>query len=84
MPNGVRGDHPVTDICVHGLSVFSPTADSLVRDIRGLASIEEMFALVDWFHPSPMPELERELTEILDRLRARAEATTGVESADET
>ena len=31
MPHGRRGDHPFTDIVVHGMAVYSSEADGLVR-----------------------------------------------------
>jgi hypothetical protein len=37
MPGGVIGDHPFTDIVLHGRAVYSTTADALVREIAALA-----------------------------------------------
>jgi hypothetical protein len=37
MPGGVIGDHPFTDIVLHGRAVYSATADALVREIAALA-----------------------------------------------
>jgi len=70
--NGTRGDHPLTDILIHGLPVFSDQADALIRDIRRFASLDEMYNLVDWFHPPPAPQFEQRLAEIRDRFLARA------------
>lgn len=36
MPNGKPGDHPLTDILVHGRRVYSEAADALVREIASL------------------------------------------------
>ena len=79
MPNGKPGDHPWTDIVVHRLPVYSPTADELVREIAQLATERERGELADrlWheyndsLNPN-VPRLERELTELRDRLRQRA------------
>ena len=32
--NGKAGDHPLTDILGHGLEVFSPEVDALLREIN--------------------------------------------------
>jgi hypothetical protein len=32
--NGKAGDHPLTDILVHGLPVFSPEVDALIKEIN--------------------------------------------------
>jgi hypothetical protein len=45
MPNGKPGDHPLTDVIIHGLPVYSPKANGLVREIGrlgGRKEIEEM------------------------------------------
>lgn len=43
MPNGKPGDHPVTDICVHGIRQFSRKVDALIREVvrRGGSSCIE-------------------------------------------
>ena len=71
--NGKPGDHPVTDICVHGLSVFSPKADALVREIGKVGGMPRLYELVDWFNPPPILDLEQQLEIAHDRLRAKAE-----------
>jgi len=35
MANGKAGDHPVTDVTIHGLPAFDPAVDALIRDING-------------------------------------------------
>jgi hypothetical protein len=72
--NGKPGDHPVTDICVHGRSVFSPVADALVREIEQLCGSERLYELLDWFNPPAILDLERQLETIRDRLLAKAKA----------
>ncbi len=51
MPNGKHGDHPLTDLLVHGLDVYSPEADALIRDIARFVALERLRALHDWIHP---------------------------------
>jgi hypothetical protein len=36
MPNGRRGDNPLSDILVYGESVYTPELDTLIREINGL------------------------------------------------
>ena len=45
MPGGKPGDHPRTDIVIHGLSVFGPVVDGLIRradelELLGAISVE--------------------------------------------
>lgn len=61
--NGKRGDHPLTDLFVHGLPVFSPPVGALLREIRGLAGDREWRHLEDsinWFRPPPDEELREQ------------------------
>ena len=58
MANGTRGDHPLTDILNHGLTVYSPEVDGLVSNsTAGHAAY-----------------LEPRLREMRDRMRADARA----------
>lgn len=85
MPNGKPGDHPFTDIVVHGRDVYSPKAAGLVREIARLAGDKERRALADllysdfneYFDPD-VEKLEGLLTEMRDRLR-RAARESGYE-----
>jgi len=72
MPNGRQGDHPITDIVDHGLTVFSPEADNLVREIAQLMPRNRLWSLVDWFSPPPIDEFTTQLRQIRDRLRREA------------
>jgi hypothetical protein len=47
MPNGKPGDHPLTDILVHKLSVYGSEADDLICRIAELCSPRE---LEDWWN----------------------------------
>ena len=46
MPNGKIGDHPLTDIIIHGRRVYSERADLLVRQIVELGGREEIADLL--------------------------------------
>jgi hypothetical protein len=80
MPNGKIGDHPYTDIMIHGRAVYSATADALVREIAALADDRTRRELADRlyieFNEYSNPDvnkLERELTEMRDRLKSEAQ-----------
>jgi hypothetical protein len=77
MASGARGDHPLTDITLHGLPVYSPEVDALVREIVALATDREQRELADFLLAGPRGRgaaawLEPRLTERRDRLRDRA------------
>jgi hypothetical protein len=72
MANGKPGDHPVNDICNHGLRVFSDTADALIREIHEYLPRERMWDLFNWFSPPPLAEFERQLLAKRDQLRQDA------------
>ena len=81
MPNGKPGDHPYTDIVIHGRNVYSPRAASLVREIAKLSDEKTKHKLADLLfheynefdHPD-IDKLEAVLTEMRDAtLRAARE-----------
>jgi hypothetical protein len=72
MSNGKPGDHPLNDICDHGVRVFSEKADGLVREIHQYLSRERMWDLLDWFNPPPLTDLERNLEAKRDEMRRDA------------
>ena len=78
MPNGKIGDHPFTDIVVHGRRVYSDTADALVREIDALGGREEVADLLwrefDRYNNPDVARLERILTDMRDRLRGLSKA----------
>lgn len=80
MPNGKPGDHPLTDVLVHGLEVFGPRADALIREIVSLDGRSVLERNVDLDQadlrsphpdrPSPsLQNLEHRLTLFRDALR---------------
>jgi hypothetical protein len=76
MPNGKPGDHPYTDIVVHGHDVYSRRASDLVREIARLADEKTRRELSDllWyeyndFAKPDVAKLERVLTELRDKLK---------------
>lgn len=79
MPNGKIGDHPYTDIVVHGLDNYSVCAAELVREIAKLGEESTRRDLSDllWqdyneFSSPDVAKLEQVLSEWRDRLLAQA------------
>ncbi|WP_193366719.1 hypothetical protein [Pelagibius marinus] len=79
MPNGKPGDHPFTDIVVHGRDVYSPKAAELVREIANLADDKQRRALADLlfsefneFYDPDVEKLERFLTDMRNKLLEEA------------
>ena len=83
MPNGKKGDHPITDIVRWKTARFSPKADELIAEIvqrGGTAELERTFNL---FVPPPIPEFEKSLQHMCDRLKREAKER-GWERSGET
>ena len=79
MPNGSPGDHPYTDIVVHGMDVYSAHASALIREIAKLADertrrgvLDDLFRKYNRMLTSDVPALEHELAQLRDRLLAEA------------
>ena len=79
MPNGKIGDHPLTDILVHGLVVYSERATQLVRKVVALADSETERKLAERLlfeyndHANPdVAKLETELEALLLELEEDA------------
>jgi hypothetical protein len=76
MPNGKPGDHPYTDIIVHGRQVYSQVVDDLVRQVADLSDERGRNELADLLlreydeHAKPdVIALERLLVQRRDLLR---------------
>ncbi len=74
MANGKSGDHPLGDILDHGLAVFSPEADALIREIAEFVPRYRLRELFDWFSPPPIEAFTGQLRKERDRLREDARA----------
>ena len=79
MPNGKPGDHPYTDIVVHGRNVYSPRAAALVRELVELMDEKGRHDLADLlmreyndFGKPDVAKLERVLTEMRDTAKQSA------------
>jgi hypothetical protein len=84
MPNGKPGDHPLTDIVVHGMKVFGGPCDELISEISqrgGQSRLEqlELHALDLRFggHPD-LTVLEAKLRQIRAELPPRSRGSRGV------
>ena len=81
MPNGKPGDHPLTDILVHRLDVFSPAIDEILREIESIGGWDTVSRVWDGLENNPAiwgtsgykEELENRLRTIRDELRDDAE-----------
>lgn len=72
MANGKKGDHPLTDIVVHHLPTFSPTADALIKEIVSLGAQRELEAQFNLFSPPPLDTFEVQLRDMRDTLKKEA------------
>ena len=79
MPNGKTGDHPYTDVVIHGREVYSAKADALIRELATLADDGTRRALQDRllsefneYHNPDVSRLERVLSEMRDRFKREA------------
>ena len=82
MPNGKPGDHPLTDMLVHGQHPFPPEIERLLRDVLALAPRfpdEGRFSsergawhhrLFRWERGEDLAEGRRALEAVLAELRA--------------
>jgi hypothetical protein len=68
MANGKAGDHPLTDILVHGIEVYGPEADDLIRGINEFSSRHELY---QWWNQEINWSEDRE--EVLRKATARFE-----------
>lgn len=79
MPNGKPGDHPLTDIVVHRLPVYSAAIDRMIRDIVDLGGREAIADLLLFqFNNRDHPDLAR-LEAILRPIRAELRKPTSFE-----
>jgi hypothetical protein len=72
MANGKHGDHPLTDILIHKVPVFSPSIDKLITEIAKFIPIYRLREMFNWFSLPPLSEFEKQLEETLCKLRKEA------------
>jgi hypothetical protein len=79
--NGKQGDHPLTDIVIHGLTVFSPEIDAKVRDLDELGSFQNTIAGYWLLEASGLVQLARERGQVdhLGRPTTEAQALAYVD-----
>lgn len=78
MPNGKPGDHPYTDIVIHGANVYGDDIDDLVREMHHLKSsdlIRDRVSALLWDHnPWFSKDINRQLLrQELLKLKTEAE-----------
>jgi hypothetical protein len=81
MPNGKPGDHPLTDMLIHGAHPFPPDMEALLREIlaldpgfpdgkrRYLEQIAWDRRFFDWEAGKDLDDGRRALRTVLDELR---------------
>ena len=66
--NGRKGDHPLTDMEIYNLTVYSPEVDTLVKEIISLGGRDALEARFNLFAPPPLGEFEKDLRHMLAAL----------------
>ena len=73
--NGKLGDHPLNDILDHGVPVFSPGVDEIVRKLAALVPRYRLVEMFDWLNPPPLadfkPQLESKLHQLTEDATSR-------------
>jgi hypothetical protein len=64
--NGRKGDHPLRDILVWKIPVFSPAVDALIAEIVQLGGRADLERPFDLFQPPPLGEFEPALQQMRD------------------
>lgn len=72
MSNGKHGDHPLTDILIHKVQVFSPSIDKLIVEIAQYIPTYKLREMFNWFSPPPLPKFEEKLKDTLIRVKKEA------------
>jgi hypothetical protein len=67
--NGVKGDHPLSDILLHKIEVYGKEVDDLIRKIASMSSKQE---LQEWWEHEIGWSCDK--TTILQKCRLRYEA----------
>jgi hypothetical protein len=62
MPNGQKGDHPISDVVAHGLRVYGEPTDSELRKIVGLLGYTETYKWFNELFRLSDEELRREIS----------------------
>jgi hypothetical protein len=75
MPNGKPGDHPITDLMIHHLSVYGEPLDTELKQLGELMSYHR---LCDWFEQgqywtTPKEKLEPIVVAKLDTFKRDAQ-----------
>ena len=73
MTMGGAGDHPITDILLYDLPVFSPKVDGLIKEIAKYLPDYRINTLMNWFSPPPLDEMEIFLSKKLEELKEDAQ-----------
>lgn len=72
--NGKPGDDPAIDIVCHGLSVYSPEVDGLVRELAKLMEFRRLQDLLGSLSALSHDDLKAKLEETIQALKRDARA----------
>ncbi len=72
MANGRPGDDPVMDIIVHGIGVFSPEIDEMIRQLNKLMDWRRLQEFIELVRRQPPDELRKSISDKLQSLRDEA------------
>jgi len=67
--NGRKGDHPLTDMEIYNLTVYSPEVDALIKEIISLGGRDALEARFNLFSPPPLKEFGKDLRQMLAELK---------------
>ncbi len=66
MANGKPGDHPLTDILIHGIETYGTEADEYIRGVSDFSSRHELY---QWWNEEINWSTDREM--VLQKAKAR-------------
>ena len=69
MPNGKPGDHPYTDVVIHGMSVFGPVIGGLIRNLADTGEVDEGVKTFLYYHDPRWQKTTCDYGEIESQLR---------------
>lgn len=70
--NGKKGDHPLTDLLVHKIPVYTISIDNLIVEISKLVSYDRLYDMFNWYSLPSLPEFEQQLKDILKQFKEDA------------
>ena len=72
--NGKPGDDPATDILHHGLQVYTPEIDELVRQLAKLMEFRRLQEFLNSVSRLPVAEIGRQVEDRVAQLRSEGKS----------